>query len=163
MSLISKLTSRISRSLSRWGKDKPVPHKDASPGAHTIPENRQLNDEERTLIEWLIANGISEARAFTQQLTGLHVVGRCSCGCPTVDLALGDSQQSTTGPSQILADFIGVTTEGIEVGVILHVRQDRISELEVYSLGTTDTTGRTFGLPKIESLKALEWPSDWSR
>jgi hypothetical protein len=140
-------------------KDKPVPHKDASPGATTIPENRQLNAGERTLIEWLIANGIPEARAFTQQLTGLHVIGRCSCGCPTVDFAMGDSQQATTGPAQILADFFGITHEGIEVGVILHARQGRISELEVYSLGTTDTTDLTFGLPRIETLNALDWPT----
>jgi hypothetical protein len=142
-----------------WGKDKPVPHKQASTGAYTIPENRQLDAEERTLIDWLIANGIPEARAFTEQLTDLHVVGRCSCGCPTVDFALEDSRQGTMGPSKILADFFGVTQEGIEVGVILHALQDKISELEVYSLGTTDTTGRAFGLPKIESLKALEWPT----
>jgi hypothetical protein len=159
MSLISKLTSRITSSLGKRGKDKPVPHKDASLGATTIPENRPLNDGERALIDWLIANGIPESQALKQQLTGLQVIGRCSCGCPTVDFASGDSHQPTTGPSRILADFFGVTPEGVEVGVILHARQDRISELEVYSLGTTDTTNRSFGLPRIETLKALDWPT----
>jgi hypothetical protein len=155
MSFISNFGSRIKRSLRKWDVNK-LPPKAASPGATTIPENRQLNAGERTLIEWLIANGVPEARAFTHQLTELHVIGRCSCGCPTVDLAFRDSQQPTTGPSQILADFFGVTPEGIEVGVILHARQDAISELEVYSLGTTDTTDRTFGLPRIETLKTLD-------
>lgn len=155
---MSRLGSRIGKILGRLHKDTLAPPSPTSQGARTIPVNRLLNPEERTLIEWLIANGAPQARAYTQQLTALRVVGRCSCGCPTVDLALGDSQQNKTGPSQILADFIGATPEGIEVGVILHVRQDQISELEVYSLGTTDTTGRTFGLPRIESLKALEFP-----
>jgi hypothetical protein len=160
MSLISKLISGIGRSLGWWGKGKSAPHEDASPGARTIPENRQLNAEERTLIEWLIANGVPEAGAFKQQLADLHVIGRCSCGCPTVDLTLRDSQQVATGPSQILADFFGVTPEGVQVGVILHARQDRISELEVYSLGTTDTTDRAFGLPRIETLKGLDWQKE---
>jgi hypothetical protein len=51
-----------------------------------------------------------------------------------VDLAVADTQASTTGASQILADFLGMTPDRIKVGVILHVRQGKISELEVYSL-----------------------------
>src|ERR1700732_664176 len=104
MSLISKLASQITEALARLQKDKPVPHKHASPSAFTIPENRQLNAEERTLIEWLIANGTPEAKNYAQQLEGLHVVSHCSCGCPTVDLAVVNAQASTTGLSQILAD-----------------------------------------------------------
>src|SRR5665213_309402 len=87
MSLISKLASQITETLSSLRKGKPVPQTDASPGAFAIPENRQLNAEERMLIEWLIANGMPEARDYAQQLEGLHVASRCSCGCPTVDLA----------------------------------------------------------------------------
>jgi hypothetical protein len=158
MSLISKLISRIGKSLGRWGKDKPAPHKDASPGAYTIPENRQLNAEERTLIEWLIANGIPEAKNYAQQLEGLHVVSHCSCGCPTVDLAVVNAQASTTGPSRILADFLGVTPEGQQVGVMLHAREGKISELEVYPMD--ETVGSS--LPKIESLNPFDRPKDWA-
>jgi len=158
MSLISKLTSRIGRSLGRRERDKPVPHKDSTSGGYTIPENRQLNAEERTLIEWLIANGIPEANNYAPQLEGLHVVSHCSCGCPTVDLAVVNAQASTTGPSLILADFLGVTPEGQQVGVMLHARQGKISELEVYPMDTI--VGSSF--PKIETLNPFNRPKDWS-
>jgi len=101
-------------------------------------------------LEWLIANGIPEAQTYAAQLDHLRVVGRCGCGCPTVDLAFGDSQHNTTGPSHILADCVGVTPEGIEVGIMLHAREDKISELEIYSLAGCE---HPFGLPRIETLK----------
>lgn len=138
--------------------DKAVPHKDVSSGAHTIPENRQLTTEEQTLIEWLIAHGTSEAKNYARQLEGLHVVSRCSCGCPTVDLAVVNAQASTTGPSLILADFLGVTSEGQQVGIILHAREGKISELEVYQLDETVGTS----LPKIETLNPFDRPKDWA-
>ena len=158
MSLISRLASQITEALARLRKDKPVPHKDASPSAFTIPENRQLNAEERTLIEWLIANGTPEAKNYAQQLEGLHVVSHCSCGCPTVDLAAVNAQASTTGPSQILADFLGTTPEGQQVGAILHARQGKISELEVYPMDKI--VGSSF--PKIETLNPFDRPKDWA-
>jgi hypothetical protein len=51
-----------------------------------------------------------------------------------VDLAVGDAQGSITGASQILADFLGMTPDGIKVVIILHARQGKISEREIYSL-----------------------------
>jgi hypothetical protein len=64
---------------------------------------------------------------------------------------------SPKGPSEILADFYGVTSENVEVGVILHARNGKISEMEVYSVAQQD---QSFGLPKIETLKAVWLPSD---
>jgi hypothetical protein len=116
------------------------------------PERRPLTREERTLLEWLIDNGSSNANAkeYSPQLANLSVVGTCTCGCPAVDLALEGDDQRKTAPSKILADFLGTTPEGIEVGVILHAREGEISELEVYSI--TDLK-KPFGLPTKESLK----------
>jgi hypothetical protein len=105
-----------------------------------------------TLLEWLLANGRPEAREYERQAPSLRVVGRCSCGCPTIDLAIGERDQHTVCPSEILADFSGVTAEGIEVGVILHAREGQISELEVYSMTGED---RELGLPTIESLRTF--------
>ncbi len=153
MPLMSYLASRIGKVLRRWGKHEHATPDPILPSAHTIPENRPLSSEERTLIEWLVTNGAPEAQSYALQLKNLHVVGRCSCGCPTVDLAVGDAQQSTKGPSHIIADFLGLTPEGIEVGVILHAREGKISELEIYPKG--HTAGQ-FRLPRIESLKLWE-------
>jgi hypothetical protein len=80
------------------------------------PERRELNKEERLLLEWLIANGNADARQYASQIAGISVVGTCTCGCPTIDLATVDSEQQKTAPSHILADFLWKTPEAIEVG-----------------------------------------------
>lgn len=114
------------------------------------PERRPLTDAERALLEWLLANGSPEAKQYASQLSQVRVVGRCTCGCPSIDLAIGDRQQRTVGPSHVLADFEGVTADGIEVGLILHAREGQLSELEVYPMPEVDGP---FSLPAIKSLK----------
>jgi hypothetical protein len=116
------------------------------------PERRPLSKEERILLEWLIAKGVPEARQYASQIEDVIVVGRCTCGCPSIDLAVGDGECRKTGPSEILADFEGETPDGIEVGVILHARAGQISELEVYAIPDVK---EPFDLPIIESLKQL--------
>ena len=69
-----------------------------------------------------------------------------TCGCRTFDLALGGREQRKTAPSVILADFVGRTPEGIEVGVIVHAREEEISELEFCA--RPDWKG-TFNLPSV--------------
>jgi hypothetical protein len=147
---MSRLRSRIDKIRDRFHRENPAtPSHTLSAAEPPVPENRPLNSEERTLIEWLLANGTPVSAAYLEQLECLHVVSHCGCGCPTVDLAVGDAQASTTGASQILADFGGITPDGIQVGVILHARQGKISELEVYS-----EEGRTSRLlPIITTLK----------
>jgi len=114
------------------------------------PERRPLTKEEKTLLESLISNGNSGAKQYASQIVNVSVVGACTCGCPTVDLAVGDREQRKAAPSHILADFLGKTPDGIEVGVILHAREGEISELEIYPILDVN---RPFNLPTIESLK----------
>jgi hypothetical protein len=99
-----------------------------------------------------MANGNSDAQQYVSQIADVSVVGTCTCGCPTIDLAIGEREQRKTAPSHILADFVGKTPDGIEVGVILHAREGEISELEVYAI--PDVNG-PFSLPSIESLKQV--------
>jgi hypothetical protein len=114
------------------------------------PERRPLTDEERNLLGWLLANGSPDPEAYLSQIRNVNVVGKCTCGCPTLDLALGESEQRKTAPSLILADFVGTAPEGVEVGVIVHAREGEISELEVYAI--SDWKG-PFNLPSVESLR----------
>lgn len=148
MSFISKLGSKISKALRKGHRDDRPAESESSLSAYTIPENRDLTTEERQLIEWLLEHGIPDAKLYAPQLSGLHVVARCSCGCPTIDLAVEGANARTVGPSHLLADFYGTTHDGLEVGVILHGREGKISELEIYPLGETPTS-----LPNIESLR----------
>jgi hypothetical protein len=109
-----------------------------------IPQNRPLSPEELSLVSWLIAHGTPEAQNYAPQIEGLRVTSGCSCGCPTIDF------YSSKGASAIVADFYGVTAENVAVGVILHIRDGRISEMEIYPLAQHD---RPFGLPKTDTLK----------
>ena len=117
----------------------------------TTPEYRDLAPEERRLLEWLIADGNANASAFTSQLPRVKVVARCTCGCPTLDLALGEKKSRTVGASTILADATGRSPEGVPVIVTLHARAGEISELEVISCDETEA----FGLPTPEMLKVI--------
>ena len=117
----------------------------------THPEHRDLTVEERRLLEWLIANGNADASAYASQLSQVKVVARCTCGCPTLDLALGEKKFRTTGASTILADAVGHSPEGVPVNVILHAREGEISELEVISCEGT----KVFGMPTPEMLKVV--------
>jgi hypothetical protein len=114
------------------------------------PERRPLTEGERKLLEWLLTNGSADAKPYLSQIANVNVVGKCTCGCPTIDLALGDREQRKTAPSTILADFVGKSPEGVEAGVIVHAREGEVSELEVYAI--PDWKG-PFNLPSVESLK----------
>jgi len=114
-----------------------------------IPEHRDLTTEERRLLEWLVTNGPSDTTPFATQVARTRVVARCKCGCPTLDLAVGEKTSRTVGPSTILADAFGHSPEGVPVNVILHAREGELSELEVISMDETDV----FGMPTPETLE----------
>ena len=117
---------------------------------YRAPENRPLTTDERILLEWLIANGSPNASKYAPQIPRVSVVSRCTCGCPTIDLAVDGKHVG--GGSELVADFVGKSPEGIQVGVILHCRGGQISELEVYPV---DEVKGVFGLPRPDALIAL--------
>jgi hypothetical protein len=100
---------------------------------YRAPEKRPLTNDERILLKWLISNGSPSAAKYAPQIPRVSVVSRCACGCPTIDLAV-DSKHVGAG-SELVADFVGKSPEGVPVGVILHCRSGQISELEVYAMG----------------------------
>ena len=116
-----------------------------------IPEHRDLTTEERRLLEWLIANSPTDTPAFAAQVPRTKVVARCTCGCPTLDLAVGEKTSRTVGASTILADAYGHSPEGVPVNVTLHARDGEISELEVISMDATNV----FGMPTPETLQVV--------
>jgi hypothetical protein len=99
----------------------------------------------------MLEHGKPDARAYMDQIARLSVVAECTCGCPTIDLALVDQPAATTGGSLIIADAEGKSPEGFRVNVIVHVRDDVISELEVAAF---DNTG-PFALPRPADLRAF--------
>jgi hypothetical protein len=101
------------------------------------------------LLEWLLRHGTSEAPAYLDQLPRVSVIARCGCGCPTIELAVGGRAARPSSPSTILTDAAGKSPEGVGVGIIVHGREDLISELEIYSLAGDDAK---ITLPRIQDV-----------
>ena len=118
-------------------------------GTPRIREDRVLSPQERTLLEWLIENGTPEAKEYRSQLEQLRVIGRCFCGCPTIDLSVG-GERSAPGSMKILSDYTGETPEGLQVGVLLFATDGRLSCMEIYDFGGHKGT---FSLPRIDTLR----------
>jgi hypothetical protein len=119
---------------------------------HQVTEQRPLTVEEQALLRWLLVHGMEGAELYLDQIPRARVVSRCSCGCPSVDLALDGRISKRVGGSTILADVEGKSPEGALVGVILHARDGEISELEVYS---RDGLAQRFGLPTPDLLELV--------
>jgi hypothetical protein len=118
----------------------------------TIKDIRPLTTDERELLEWLLRHGTPDAAAYLEQLPRVSVTAHCSCGCPTIDLAVDGHAAKLSSPTTILGDAVGKSPEGIEIGIIVHGREDLISELEIYSLAGE---GRKFSLPRITDVKSF--------
>lgn len=116
--------------------------------SYLISASRQPTEDERKLVEWLVANGSPDALKYACQIPRLQVVSRCPCGCPSVDFAIAN--RSRFGSSEVIVRADGRSPEGTPVWVMLHSRQGELAELEVYPLAND---AGVFGLPKPESLK----------
>ena len=58
----------------------------------------ELTPEEQTLICWLLQNGFPGAEQYLPQVDQARVVGRCCCGCPSIDLARSSGSVTCTPP-----------------------------------------------------------------
>jgi hypothetical protein len=122
-------------------------------GVETIPEDRPASADEAAITQWVLQNAsqAGDLSDLEPSLLGLRVVGRCSCGCPSVDFVAG-GQALGAAP---VANAHGTTAEGVAVGVILWERDGAVSALEFYQLGEP-----VCSLPLVESLVAWPPPSD---
>jgi hypothetical protein len=98
-----------------------------------------------TLKEVLHASVAGSLDHLASGVRALRVVGRCSCGCPSVDFEI-DGQSL---PAQPIADATGKLVDGTEVGVTVWGRTDVITGLEFYEMG-----GVVRSLPPVTTLRA---------
>ncbi len=108
-----------------------------------IQEYRDLSADEVDLIKWILAE--YSHLELSEQIKKTKVVSKCSCGCPTIDLQVEGYEQKSEG---LMLSAEGFSSAKIPVGVILHVRNGLLSELEVYSKDGT----KVFGLPEVDKL-----------
>lgn len=115
----------------------------------TIPEDRPATEAEAAITRWMLQNAsqAGDLSDLEPSLIDLRVVGRCSCGCPSIDFVAG-GQASGASP---VANAHGTTADGVQVGMILWERDAAVSALEFYELGES-----IHSLPLVESL--IAWP-----
>lgn len=125
-------------------------------GAVPIPEDRPLTDEESALVRWLLLHGTPSAVRFLPQLDEARVVSRCSCGCASIDFAIGGDVPPPGTPLEILADYEWLAGDGAALGVFVFARCDLLAGLEVWSI---DGLSSASTLPTIEQLRPLAGPA----
>jgi hypothetical protein len=121
-------------------------------GAAPIPEDRLLSAHETALVRWMLEQSTAAAAKFLPQLAEARVVGRCYCGCASVDFAVSGVVPPPGNGIGILADFEYRTDEGHLCGVFVFERAGLLAGLEVWSVDglSTPTT-----LPAVEQLQPL--------
>src|SRR5258708_6307162 len=97
-----------------------------------VTEHRELSDLERALLSALLA-ATEAGRAYLSQVADVVVVGRCGCGCRTIDLRLPPGSSALTGPSQIVASAPATSPDGVPLDLSVHVREGELAELEIYA------------------------------
>jgi hypothetical protein len=101
------------------------------------PQNRPISTEEAMVLgaAFQCAPKIPDAAShLVSAIASCGVVSRCGCGCDSVDF----ERRGAPGASCIVADGVGTTPSGGEVGVLVWASGDVITGLEVYDLGAGD-------------------------
>jgi hypothetical protein len=108
--------------------------------------NRPITDDEIAVVRAALDRcaEIPDAQQLLSTVSSLHVIDQCQCGCPSVDFARNPS----THPRPI-ADGLGITSNGDQVGVIIWGVSGAITGLEVY-----DMSARANEL-KLKDLKSI--------
>ncbi len=96
----------------------------------------------------MLKRSAAEPERYLEQISRLRVVGRCGCGCPTVDLALEGQPHSRDAVARLIAEAEGQSPEGISVGVLVFAKDEVLSEMEVYSVAGD----APFSLPSPDTL-----------
>jgi hypothetical protein len=102
------------------------------PRVTTLDEDRPISAHEAEIVTWMLLHvsvGGSLA-GLVETVKQLRVVGRCSCGCPSVEFVV----RGQTLPFQPIADATAQNAFGAEIGVSLWARSDAITGLEFYEM-----------------------------
>ena len=102
---------------------------------HCVPLQRDLTQEERAILGHVLER---ESPRHAARIDALKVVAECGCGgCPTVLFGTSFDAAPVTHDHYILADYVGRTSTGKPVGVMVWANARGITQLEGYSLGGT--------------------------
>jgi hypothetical protein len=98
--------------------------------------NRPITSHEIAVIRATLERSLAAALppTVTGTLENLRAIDQCGCGCDSVDFVPHDP----INMSWPIAEGLGTTPAGGEVGVIVWGREDGITGLEIYDMGAGD-------------------------
>jgi hypothetical protein len=78
--------------------------------------DRPITPEEAAVIRATLEHAprLPDVSGFLGGIDHLHAISKCGCGCDSVDFV----EHNPSQPSRIVADGIGVTPNGGQVGVL---------------------------------------------
>lgn len=91
-----------------------------------LSQPRQLTNEERSLLDFLLSANFPGKDALTEQAKQIEVSGECDCGCGTVDFRLAASAAKSNAREPIFVEAYG---EGVDV--LLLVRDGYLQSMEI--------------------------------
>lgn len=87
---------------------------------------------ERTLLTGLFTQFFPSQGHYLEQLANSAVVGKCPCGCPTIDLWAEGEPQPPEEEVKVFWSGNGLTATSEPVGILLFQTHGRICRLEVF-------------------------------
>ena len=90
---------------------------------------------ERAVLMSLLGVDFPGVESLRRQAQSAEVVGRCDCGCPSIELKVAEDAPVIVGLTSLLAPVeasVSATGENLSGGILLFVEEGRLSYLEYY-------------------------------
>ncbi|QAY65380.1 DUF6984 family protein [Paenibacillus protaetiae] len=97
-----------------------------------IESERGLSLEEHQWFSKLLSESFEGRDGLKEQVKKCSVVGRCGCGCRTIDLKVEESAPKHFFETRVPVEMLVQTDDGIPIVFYLHVVDGYIKELEVF-------------------------------
>lgn len=95
-----------------------------------MAENRPLTANERAALDTLLAADFPGAAELRAQARTARVIGRCGCGCPSINLEV----DRTLPVAAIIDDPVAVEAGAPGGGLIVFAEDGRLSCLEYWTV-----------------------------
>ncbi len=96
------------------------------------PEARPLTEPEAAALNFILGADFPGVEELREQATTARVVGRCECGCPTIDLAVDQAATPAVraAPARVVAEAAS-NDDPCVTHLLLWVEDGYLSSLEV--------------------------------
>ena len=124
----------------------------------TVPEDRLMTSQESAFVRWLLIHGDDRAKTFLPQTDRTRVVGRCGCGCASINFAVdgktfyGKRIDGEVVGMETLVEYQWTTIDGKRFAVFVFACNGLLAGLDLWSM---DGQGIATELPATSVLRAF--------